>query len=232
MRRTLALVLILITLMTCSAYACEECEGGETWETGDILVVSNCREWVSLRRSASTKAGRLAKVPVHEWVYFLSDADNGFAHVYWDGQYGYIHSDYLVYDGITVRFVTGCEEWISLRKEATTKAERLKKIPLGSMVYVTDVAGSRFAHVNYGDEAGYVLKEYLSDTPYSKGDTLRVANCEEWITLRAEPSTDAASRARLPLGSAVTVVSAAENGYIAVRCGNLQGYVMAGYLTK
>ena len=64
MKKILALMLMIFVFLTSAAFACEENEGGNTWETGDLLVVTGCEEWVSLRKTASTKAERLDKVPL------------------------------------------------------------------------------------------------------------------------------------------------------------------------
>ena len=233
MRKLISLILVLIMSIIPTAFACEECEGGKVWETGDLLVVAYCKEWVSLRQTASTKSERLEKVPLGKSVYFLSDAGNGFSHVYYDGEYGYILSEYLTYDGMSIRFVTGCNEWISLREGKSTKADRLTKIPLGSMVTTTSSEvgdDSRFAWVNYENEGGYALEEYLSLTPYEKGDWLAVKNCEEYVTLRGEPSVDGEAVKKLPLGTEVEMIGEGRNGFIAVRHGLDIGYVLAGYL--
>lgn len=228
MRKLLALILTLILAAMPMALACEECGG---WQTGDMLVVANCKEWVSLRETASTKAARLARVPLGESVYYLSEAENGFSHVYYGGMYGYILSEYLTYDGISYRFVTGCDEWISLRQTASTKAARLEKIPLGAMVSATEMNLDEFVHVNYNGKAGYALRKYLSLTPFEPGDILQVGNCNEYITLRQDPSVNAASLSRIPLGANVTVISEAENGFMCVRYLGQTGYVLSGYLS-
>ena len=228
MRKLLTLILSLILAAMPMAMACEECGG---WQTGDMLVVTNCKEWVSLRTTASTKAERLARVPLGKSVYYLSEAANGFSHVYYNGMYGYILSEHVEYDGVSCRFVTGCDEWISLRQTASKKAARLEKIPLGAMVSATEMNLDDFMHVNYNGKAGYALREYLSLTPFEPGDVLTVSNCNEYITLRQSPSVNAASLSRIPLGASVTVISEAENGFMCVRYLGQVGYVLSGYLS-
>lgn len=232
MKRCLALVLMALMIlmaMAPMAMACEE-RGGD-WQTGDLLKVTNCNSWVSLRRTASTKAQRLEKVPKLAEVYFLSYAADGFCHVYYNGEYGYILEEYLAYDGNSVRFVTGCNEWISLRTEPSTKSERRAKIPLNSLVYYTNLErNDQFAWVNYGNTAGYALEEYLSLTPFERGDRATVANCDQYITLRWNPSVNAGSRAKVPLGAKVVVAEEAGNGFVRVQYNGMDGYVLAGYL--
>lgn len=232
MRKILVLILTIVIALAPAALACEENEGGEVWNTGDLLVVTNCKEWVSLRKTASTKAERLARIPLGKSVYYLSEAGNGFCHVAYDGQYGYVLAKYLTYDGNSVRYVTGCEEWISLRESASTKADRLAKIPLGKMVYYTCMgAGEEFAWVNYGNKNGYALEKYLSLYPFEPGDELYVTNCDEYITLYREPSAHSKAVTLLLKWHHVNMIREAENGFVYVECDGLYGYVLPGYLT-
>lgn len=232
MKKILALILMVFVLLSSVALACEENDGGNTWETGDLLVVTGCEEWVSLRKTASTKAERLDKVPLGQSVYFLSFADNGFCHVAYDGQYGYVLERYLVFDGTSVRYVTGCEEWISLRESASTSAQQLTKIPLGARVdYTCMGADEEFAWVNYAGMGGYALDEYLSLYPFESGDELFVTNCDEYIKLHREPSVNSKSVTLLLKNHHVNMVREAENGFVYVECDGLSGYVLPGYLT-
>lgn len=63
------------------------------------------------------------------------------------------------------------------------------------------------------------------------GDRLSVANCSEYITLREEPDTSAASLAKLPLGAEVDEVGWAENGFRKVSYQGQTGYALASYLS-
>ncbi len=63
------------------------------------------------------------------------------------------------------------------------------------------------------------------------GDRLSVANCNEYITLREEPSTSAASLAKLPLGAKVDEVGWAGNGFVKVSYRGQTGYALASYLS-
>ena len=61
----------------------------------DSMVVVNCEEWVSLRKSPDTSAERLKKVPLYEVVTDCEWADNGFVRCTYDGETGYILEKYL-----------------------------------------------------------------------------------------------------------------------------------------
>lgn len=62
--------------------------------------------------------------------------------------------------------------------------------------------------------------------------TYYVVNCNEWITLRSEPSTSAASLAHIPLGQAVGYIEEAGNGFYKINYDGLVGYSLAAYLSS
>ncbi len=135
-------------------------------DQSDALQVGNCEQWVSLRSYPSTKATRLVKIPKGAVVRFLAPAYDGFFWVEYNGRTGYVASEYLM--GTTsangrTRQVTKCNEWISLRSEASTKAARLAKIPLNATVSSLFTTGN-MEYVCYNGQYGYVLSEYLKDT--------------------------------------------------------------------
>ena len=69
-------------------------------EPGDesigTMIVINCEEWVSLREKPSTSSKRLAKVPLDGFVEDCRWYNSEFIYCCYEGQYGYIHSDYLM----------------------------------------------------------------------------------------------------------------------------------------
>ena len=88
MKRTICLALAL--LLACACAAAERVPYG-------IMMVDNCREWVSLREAPDRGSRRLAKVPLYalvtdaEWT----DGCGDFLFCDYDGQTGYILSEYL-----------------------------------------------------------------------------------------------------------------------------------------
>lgn len=63
------------------------------------------------------------------------------------------------------------------------------------------------------------------------GDRLKVVDCNEYITLREEPYTSAASLAHIPLGAAVDEIQWAENGFLCVSYRGKTGYALSKYLS-
>lgn len=60
--------------------------------------------------------------------------------------------------------VVGCEEWVSLRKEPSPYAIRMKRIPLGALVTNCRYATSEYTYCVYDGLAGYVMTPYLVET--------------------------------------------------------------------
>ena len=62
------------------------------------------------------------------------------------------------------------------------------------------------------------------------GNRLKVVKCEEYVTLREEPSTSAAALARVPLGKAVDDVGDRHGDFTHVSYKGREGYVLTKYL--
>ena len=60
--------------------------------------------------------------------------------------------------------VEGCEEWVSLRKEPSAYATRMKRIPLGALVTDCRYANSDYTYCVYDNMGGYVMTKYLAET--------------------------------------------------------------------
>lgn len=58
-----------------------------------------------------------------------------------------------------------------------------------------------------------------------------VVNCNEWITLRSEPSTSAAAITRIPLGARVMIFDEPpRNGFYAVKYNGMNGFALVQYI--
>lgn len=151
-------------------------------------------------------------------------------------------------------YVVNCQESITLRTEATTKASEICQIPLGAPVSYVETAENGFYKVIYNGKTGYALASYLDleyhDThqvnkpsseaisgnlykttvPAQVYTTMYVVNCQESITLRTSPSTKASEICQIPLGAAVSYVEYAGNDFNLIVYNGKVGYSLASYL--
>ncbi len=135
--------------------------------------VINCKDWVSLRSSASTTASRITTVPLGAAVdayYFNAE----FMKCEYNGYTGYILSSYLGsspsyrspmpdYGGgdyLGTMRIINCTDWVSLRSSPSTKASRITTVPLGARVEAY-YYNSEFAECYYDGYRGYILRSYL-----------------------------------------------------------------------
>ena len=137
--------------------------------------------------------------------------------------------------------VVGCEEFITLREGPSTGAKRVVQIPLGALVTCYEYTENGFARVYYGGGFGFVQSRYLSEVNPETGGEWRipmyVANCNEYISLRSEPTTASERMQRMPLGAQVECYlrtvdgpQPMENvGYPGSE-GMLRGYALSRYL--
>lgn len=142
-------------------------------------------------------------------------------------------------------YVINCHTSITLRTGDYTDAPEIMQIPFGAAVsYISD-ARNGFCKVVYNSHTGYALSSYLGytkqSTPapapnnYSSSggtyDTMYVVNCNESITLRKSDSTSAGEICQIPLGSAVSYIGKAGNGFYKIIYNGHTGYALASYLS-
>ena len=175
MKKFIALLMIVATLMTAAAFAKGAYLG--------TMTVVNCKNWVTLRESASTSADTVTRIPRGENVDAY--AYNGrFAECYYNGKHGYVLLSYLA-DGYARDYqryefgdsteqnadydnflgfmqVVNCKNWVTLRASASTKADTVARIPLGACVEAYRYDG-KFAECYYNGMHGFVLMNYLAD---------------------------------------------------------------------
>lgn len=133
------------------------------------------------------------------------------------------------------RWLADCNEFITLRREPSTSAEAICRIPAGEeMTMLAHCA--EFAYVTYQDKTGYVLRSYLAsayeeDSGTSSGVSeaaLWEANCEEYISLRKSAGgVDVLDK--IPDGEALTLLNWAGR-YAQVQYQGQKGYVLSSYI--
>ena len=136
--------------------------------------------------------------------------------------------------GDTVQ-VEHCNEYVTLRSQASTKADELDRLPLHAHATVIAPAENGFVLVQYGSHSGYVLAKYLEKVSAEAGaaktgDIVRVDHCNEYITLRESPDKKSGELARLPLGAYANFLGDDEDGFAYVEYGGQTGYVLKKYL--
>lgn len=120
-----------------------------------------------------------------------------------------------------------CQEYVNLRKKASTSSESIARIPLGATVLILNT-NSKLYKAKYNGLTGYVNKNYVKAV--SQSLVRKVVRCKVYVSLREEPSESSVRLKKLPLGTLVEYVENAGSGYAKVHYENLTEYVMINYL--
>ncbi|MBR5750839.1 MAG: hypothetical protein IKX84_00490, partial [Clostridia bacterium] len=155
------------------------------------------------------------------------------------------------------QMVYNCNEYVSLRKEPDSSSERLIKVPLGAIVTGCAYWPGNWIRCEYKGKTGFIMSKYLKTADYTVKVTptptvkptvqptatpkvdypplpyeMVVVNCNEWVSLRAKPTSNSQQLARVPLGSMVTNCSQANESYASVIYQGMQGYISLNYLAE
>lgn len=139
-----------------------------------VMSVENCTSFVTLRKEPKATSEEMAKIQLKETVCYLSSAENGFYKVSYNGNTGYVLSQYLGYAWVTADdtesdlknaaipyTVVDCKEFITMRDRFDGQGADILKIPLGAIVDYCQDAKDGYCEVVYRGHRGYVLKKYL-----------------------------------------------------------------------
>lgn len=78
----------------------------------------------------------------------------------------------------------------------------------------------------------YPMRTKTSSANFSNGQRIRVINCNSSISLRVAPDPDASRICMIPLGTYVTYISNAGNGFYYIEWDGIRGYASSLYLGR
>ena len=114
-------------------------------------------------------------------------------------------------------------------------AEAITTIPKGGEMTLISYDGD-FAYVEYAGQRGYVLASYIEPKSGASGlaaastaGEAYIADCEEYITLRAGPDVEAEALGTIPRGGEMTLAGF-DGAFALVEYGGQRGYVLSTYI--
>lgn len=150
---------------------------------GECKIV-NCNEWVSMRELPDRTSARLYKISRDTVVYPCFDTASAYALCYYDGQFGFIHKQFVSefeearvimtepafpkgYTESLLEYVgeceiVNCEEWVSMRESPDPSSTCLKKVQKGAVISKCFNLLGDYALCKYDDRFGFIHKKYLS----------------------------------------------------------------------
>ena len=246
-----------ITVLSKSVMEAKQEAKSTTKQEYVTYYVVNCKQSITLRPQPDVKSGEICQIPLGSAVSYVESAENGFYKIVYNGSTGYALAAYLSTDRSLVNapipaqanpvsyptyYVVNCKQSITLRPGPDVSSGEICQIPLGSSVSYIESAENGFYKIIYNGSTGYALASYLSANGSSVSvpvqtnpagySTYYVVHCKQSITLRTSPSTSAEEICQIPLGAAVSYISAASNGFYYISYNGNTGYALASYLTS
>ena len=118
--------------------------------------------------------------------------------------------------------------YVNLRQSPSTQSGSLMHIPRDAVVEYSGERDDDFLKVCYEDRTGYIHGKYLEETTDAPA-TLKVVNCRQSVTLRAEPSRSTAALVDVPLGAEDEDGGITEGEFRKVVYQGKVGYVLVAY---
>ena len=216
----------------------------QPWSEGTFYV-TNCREYISLRRMPEKGADVLARIPLGatlDAIYYHDGGDTTDKYVYvkYNGKYGFVLWDYLAAEyhedsAMNARQIDGCDEYVNLRESPDSKSRSLDRVYIGEVVMAAPY-NDAFSYCCYNGQFGFIRTEYLNANiqPWSEG-TFYVTNCNEYISLRRMPLKEADALARIPLGATLDAIYYHDGGdttgkFVYVKYKGQYGFALWDYL--
>jgi len=201
------------------------------------VQLDNSSETVNFRSTPSTGAAIIAKLR-HGTKVNLIKNDGSWCYVSYNGNNGYIMSDYLriteaaddenedssTQSGRMVKII----KTAALHTDTSTETYQIALIPAGTAVECLETDGD-WAKVVYNGETGYVMLECIDE---NSGDDYRYATVTTQsgsLNMRSKPKTGSVVLTTIPRNAHVKVLSAGE--WSMVTYGGYTGYVLSSFLT-
>ncbi|MBQ2956332.1 MAG: SH3 domain-containing protein [Clostridia bacterium] len=208
---------------------------GEYYE---VMQIVGAPEWTPLREMADVNAKQLAKLPNGAVVYNCTYYADDFTYVEYNGMEGYVLTEYITLGSendsapdLSVKYVTNCNEEVSLRAAPGSSSERLAWVPKNTAVQALDAENGYF-YVCYEGTYGYISGDYLAYIGYTGdyiGDMVTV-NCKLGTPLLAEPAPGFGWLEFIPEGTVLESCYEAHDGYYYAVYGDLYGYIYGDHL--
>ncbi|MGN0324764.1 MAG: SH3 domain-containing protein [Lachnospiraceae bacterium] len=200
----------------------------------EVLVASN------FRGTPSVDGKKLGSIPVGAMVSYLDEGDNGYTHISYQGQSGYIYTRFLELDGIVTSTDSGITQTIETPETQMANASSsnaglaFQRGILGGYdvseqisVEVEDVAASNMVEVqtmvSSASQAEVAAAGITSDSI-----SYQISNR---ANMRSTPSRNGSWITTLPVGADIVKLGETTDGYTMVQYDGMVGYVLENCIT-
>ncbi len=242
-----------VYLGNCTMAGTAPAPAAASYSVGSKVEVTNTDK-VNFRTGAGTNHLLIGTIP-QGTVLEVSEVSGGWIRVAYNGQNGWISTDYCKNYSGTVSDTTGSNkvaavgdkveitntDAVNFRSGAGTGYSKLGTIPRGTVLKVEEVSGSWF-RVTYNGKNGWISSGYckkyvenIVENPTtnkvaSVGDKVEIANADA-VNFRTGAGTSYAKIGTIPRGTVVTVEEISGN-WFRVNYNGKDGWFSSGYCKK
>ncbi len=130
-------------------------------EVDETLYAS---ETVNVRDTNSEEGSKLGQLYVGESTKRTAIYADGWSRIEYNGQTGYVLSEYLTKEGAAVQEVKYLSQTVNIRQEADENSDRIGTAYEGTKVTRVAELDNGWSKINCDGVTGYVMSEFLSDT--------------------------------------------------------------------
>lgn len=248
-KRILALILMIVSLLSCFTNAYADYSYNATVET----TKNGNGGKLNMRESQSTNSNLVVRIP-NGTVIKVESLSGTWLHAKYNNYYGYVKAEFILesdvygnssgsgstpilkesFSGFISSITNGS---VNIREAPSTNSALVSAITgaVGNTFYTFSGVGSSTAQqewlaMYYGNEICYVCARYIGLGGYSNCD--KKVNASGGLNLRVGPSTSSATICTLSNGTKVQVIDATVSGWCRVVTMQGTGWVASNYLVS
>ncbi|WP_157663849.1 SH3 domain-containing protein [Sutcliffiella horikoshii] len=201
-------------------------------------VIKTTGGWVSIFGSPSTSSKKLGALEGHEVVGVISQYNNWWYEVEYNGKTGYITTNTKYtkligeipeeeYDSPVIKTTGG---WVSIFGNPSTSSEKLGVLEGQQAVTVLSQYNDWWYEVEYNGKTGYITTntkytQLIGEIPEEEYEGPVIKTTGGWVSIFGSPSTSAEKLGVLEGHQAVTVLSQYNNWWYEVEYNGKTGYI-------
>lgn len=201
--------------------------------------------WVTNTNGASLEIHRTAalgktirgEIPEGAQISVLSNQNNGFYRIEYDGIVGYVQTKYITFEQPKTNkpaYVANTDKkLLNIRSQPSLASSVVIQVAEGSTVTVTGAETNGFYPVSVDGCDGYAMANYITftnTTPASGKDAWVSGTNGTALTIHRLPAFGKTTRGEIPAGAQLTVFGDKTNGFYRVEYNHISGYAEAKYI--
>ena len=222
-----------------SSYIAKSPDGGYI-DAANYTVVNTGSEGLEFRTAPTVNSPTYGPLPNGSLAEVLA-INGSWAYAYYNGQYGWLYTDYLYNGSFQAKVYDTENEGLALKRAADINSERLLTIPEGKEIRIDSISGN-WGHTSYNGYTGWVYLKYIKVTTdytaekpaYGWIETTKyyvTGTGNEGLQLRTGPTAETSTFGAIPDKAEISV-EAIQGSWAYASYKGVHGWVYTQYITR